>query len=585
MNLASIQQTLTAEYSPWERLTLADRFDRLVERYADRPLVMTEARDWSYSEVSKASESVAAGLLALGIRRREHVAMIMANYPEYIIIRLALARIGAVAVPLNFGLKADENAYLLRQSDSVCLITMDRYRDQDYLAQLDEIAPGWRSGSQDGLPRLREVVVLPTGTDSEAVPRTYADVVELAASVPPEDVWQRQQESAFPDEVADILFTSGTTSRPKGAMLTHDMLWRSAMSTAYGRGYEDGWRLFVPIPLYHVFGYVEGLLGAMIVGGAIIPQVQFDPAQALRLMAGKQATEALFVPTILLTLLKQPELDSMDMPALRSLFCASAPAPVWLWEKAKDVFGLEEVHTGYGMTEVSAATVETRPGDPVQVVSSRVGAVLPGGPGGLEEFGGANTQYKTVDPMTGEDLPEGAEGELACRGNTVTRGYYAMPIETAEVIDKDGWLRTGDLGRIHPDGLIELTGRSKDLYKLNGENIIPREIEDMLCTHEAVEQAFVVGVPDERSGEIGVAFIVPRAGATVDPEDLRGYVGERLSRHKVPHSVLFLSPEELPTTTSGKVQKFRLRERAVSSLGRSALVEQMTGGGGSRAGQ
>ncbi|MCO7218552.1 class I adenylate-forming enzyme family protein [Klenkia sp. PcliD-1-E] len=580
MNRAAAQKQLDSDYSPWERLTLADRFDRLAERYSDRPLIMTDDRDWSYTEVSAASRRVAAGLLALGVERREHVAMIMANYAEYIVVRLAIARIGAVAVPLNFALKADELAYLLRQSDSACLITMDSFRGVDHLAELDTVAPGWRSGRQESLPRLRHTIVFETGAGSGAAPCTLNALMEMGNAIDQAVVDARQAESAYPEEVADILYTSGTTNLPKGVMLTNDMLWRSAMATAYGRRYADGWRLFFPMPLYHVFGYVEGMLGAMLVGGAVIPQVQFDPVEALRLMTDKQANEALFVPTILLALINEPGLATTDLSSLRSIFCASAPAPVWLWERAKEAFGLDEMHTGYGMTEVSAATIATRPGDAVEIVSSRVGAVLPGGPGGLPEFGGANTQYKTVDPSTGADLPDGVEGELSCRGNIVTRGYYAKPSETAEVIDKDGWLRTGDLGRIHADGLVELTGRSKDLYKLNGENVIPQEIEDVLASHDAVEQAFVVGVPDIRSGEVGVAFVILRPEMSVDAEHLRAHVADRLARHKVPYAVLFTTAADLPTTASGKVQKFRLRERAVQELGRSDLVSQMTGGGG-----
>jgi len=583
MSLMDARAQLDEAFGPWERLTLADRFDELAGRFADRPLVLTQDRDWTYAEVQAASMRLSAGLLAIGVGRRDHVAMIMANYPEYVIVRLAIARVGAVAVPLNYALKADENAYLLRQSDSAFLITMDRFRDEDYLRQLDTIAPGWRTRSQTALPELREVVVFPTGTAVPDVPLTLEGVEAAGADVSDDDVMTRQRQSAYPDEVADILYTSGTTALPKGVMLTHDMLWRSAMSTAWGRGYQDGWRLFFPMPLYHVFGYVEGLLAGMLVGGAVIPQVQYDPQQALRLMSDKRATEALFVPAILMALLNEGNLDSFDLTPLQSIFCASSPAPVHLWERAKTAFSIEEVHTGYGMTEVSAATLATRPGDSVQSVSTRVGAVLPGGPGGLPEFGGANTQYKTVDPIDGSNLPPGAEGELACRGNIVTRGYYGKPVETSEVIDKDGWLRSGDLGRIHPDGLVELTGRSKDIYKLNGENVIPKEIEEVLGAHPAVEQAFVVGVPDELCGEVGVAFVAFRSGQSATEDELRQHVRERLARHKVPHAVLFVGPGQLPTTVSGKIQKFRLRDMAISSLGRADVGSLMTGGGGAQA--
>jgi len=459
---------------------------------------------------------------------------------------------------------------------------MDRFRDQDYLAQLDAIVPGWRdrdASARDGTapaPRLRHVVVFPTGGDAPGGVLTLEALQARGEQVSTDDVTRRQRESAYPDEVADILYTSGTTSLPKGVMLTHDMLWRSALSTAYARGYEDGRRIFFPMPLYHVFGYVEGLLAAILVGGAIVPQLIFDPTAALRLIADKRVSEALFVPSALVALLHAETLEQFDLSALRSVFCASAPAPVWLWEQVQRDLGLEEVHTGYGMTEVSAATVATRQGDSIETVASTVGRVMPGGPGGLDEFGGANTQYKVIDPISGEDLADGAEGELVCRGNIVTRGYYRKPIETAEAIDGDGWLRSGDLGRIRPDGSIELTGRSKDIYIVNGENVTPKESEECLGRHPAVEQAFVVGVPDERRGEVGVAWVVRKAGADPSPEELLDHVREHLARHKVPAHVLFIDVADLPTTASGKIQKFRLRERAIVDLALGTVQDTMS---------
>ncbi len=254
-----------------------------------------------------------------------------------------------------------------------------------------------------------------------------------------------------------------------------------------------------------------------------------------------------------------------DVSSLRAVMSAAAPAPARLWRAVREELGVEEVVTGYGMTETSAATPCTMPAGPLELVSTTVGVAKPGGVAGDPALGGRVVAYKTVDPLTGADLPEGAEGELAARGPIVTRGYYRKPEETAAVLDADGWLRSGDLGRVGPDGSLVLTGRSSELYKCGGELVAPKEVEDVLTTHPAVAQAYVVGIPDERMGEVGCAWVV--ADGEVDPEALLGRCRERLARFKVPAHVLLLGTEELPTTATGKVQKFLLADRALARLG------------------
>lgn len=285
------------------------------------------------------------------------------------------------------------------------------------------------------------------------------------------------------------------------------MLLRSAFASCLTRAVEDGRRIYFPLPLYHIFAIELGFLVVTFVGGAIVPHVQFTPHDALELMEKSRANDFLCVPSILLAVLNHPDLKKYDLSSLRATMCAATPAPVPLWQRAVDELGLQELCTGYGMTEVSGASTLTSPGDPVEIMATRVGRIVVSNSSGLPEFGNRNIQYKVVDPFTGADLPPGTEGEWVCRGNMVTRGYYKRPQENADLIDKDGWLRTGDLGIIHPDGLFQITGRSKEIYKISGENVSPKEVEEVISTHPKVNQVYVLGVPDRNMGEVGVAFI------------------------------------------------------------------------------
>lgn len=562
------RKELETRFPFWDRLTLGDRFDKLVEEYSDREFIYTRKKSYSYREAQKKANQLAKGLLKLGIKPREHVAVAVANYPEFIHLTFALAKIGAVKVSINYRLSSEELAYIVKQSDSVYLITMG---DSKY-DKFGEIIPALFSEVLEGkassqFPKLRKIInfaSLSCNGIKGAV--NLQEVMALGSEVPDAELEQVQALVKYPDEIVDIFYTSGTTGQPKGAMLTHDMLWRSAYGSCLNRAFETGRRIFVPIPFYHVYGYVEGVLAASMVGGTIIPQVKFDVLEALQLMSEGRANDILCVPAIALKLIDSPDLNNFDLSVLRSMYCSATPTPLWMWENIQTVFNVPEIITGYGMTEASGASAQTDPGDPLEVVASRVGRVLPGGCSGLPEFGFKHTQYKVVDPLTGESLPSGSEGELVCRGNIVTKGYYKKPIETSEVIDEDGWLRTGDLGIIHNDGYIELTGRSKEIYKIGGENVAPKEIEQVIEQHPKVLRATVVGVPDWKMGEVGAAFVETKPGELCSVEEIIQYCSQKLAQFKVPKYVVFIKEEELPMTANQKIQKFKLKERAVNEF-------------------
>ena len=558
---ATRRKALEQRYPEWPRRTLASHFEAAAAEFADRPFLIPGDGPLTYREVWDRAQELARALLALGVRRREHVALLMANVPEFVTLKLAVSMIGAVSVPLNSMLKRDELAYVLDQSDARWLF-------------LHETVGGNRHAEavSEALAEVPEeirvhVVCIPTeGGDVDPTFLRWDDVRARAGDATAEQLAARRSESEYPDEVADIIYTSGTTGEPKGVLLTHDMLLRCAFSSALSRAFEDGRRVFTALPLYHVFAYVEGLLGVTFVGGAMVAPPSFSPRSALELIERHRATDALCVPSMVVAMLNDPELGRFDTSSLDALMCAAAPTPVPVWRQAVEAFGLKELCTGYGGTEATAATVHSEIGDPIEHIASHVGRIKPGGSSGQPEFGGANSQYKVVDPFTGEDLPHGATGELAVRGNFITHGYYKKPQETAAAIDKDGWFRTGDLGRVDEDGYLEFLGRSNEMFKVSGENVAPKEVEEVISQHPAVSQVYVVGIPDSRTTEAGAAFVELKPGHSCERRDIVEWCQQRLARFKVPRRVWFVDAGDWPMTGTGKIQKFKLRQSAAERL-------------------
>ena len=553
LSIAMRQAALRDRFPVWEPLRLDQLLDRMAAEFPDRPLLITDTRTWTYAEVRDWSVQVAAGLVASGVRPGDHVGLLMANHPDFVAIKFGIARAGAVAVPINFLNRQDELGYVLGQSDAVFLFTMDRFRDLDYLGFLDGLAPGWETaGGGSRFPRLRTIVVLP-GADAPARPEilTFDAFCRSAGPLPLVD-------HPGPTANSDIIYTSGTTGPPKGVMLTHDMLLRTAFGSTYGRAFEDGRRILFSLPMYHVYGYVEGLLAALFVGGAIIPQLKFDAADTLAGVERHRATDILLIPTMTLALLDAVQARSYDLSSLHSMLSSGGRSPAYIWQQIFDRLGPDELTTGYGMTEVTASATVTRPDDPMERLLTTNGRLRDVGPAADPELDGRLVVYRVVDPETGAVLPPDETGELQARGIGVTAGYYNKPAETAAAFTADGWLHTGDLGRLDRDGYILLVGRLKESYRCGGEQVLPSEIEDLLVTHPAVLQAHVVPLPDERMGEIGVACVVLRPEPATTPEELIAFCASRLARFKVPRHVLPIRVEEIPTTPSGRARKFLL---------------------------
>jgi fatty-acyl-CoA synthase len=558
---SSVQErraALETRYPSWPMTTVDRHLARVADEFPDRPLVMTDNRLWTYQEVNDRAERLAAGLRACGVVPGDRVALVMANHPEFVPLVMAVWRLGAAAIPVNYLFKAQELAYVVGQSCCRVVVTMDAFRGLDYVASFDEFAPGWRDGTCTDFPDLARVVVM------GSAPEGVLDLDALAAIG---DAGAVGFSPATPTDAAVVMYTSGTTGLPKGVIQTHDGLLRTAYSTAHHRAFEDGRRILFALPLYHAFGLVEGFLASTFVGGAIIPQLAFDPGATLAGIERHRASDALMVPTMSVAILEHPTRHDFDLSSMRSVLAAAAPTPVWVWQQLRDLLNVDEVCTGYGMTETTASTTLTCPGDPLDVVNGTVGRPKIAGRAGLEQFGGAAVEYATVDPFTGSLLPPGEEGELVARGPTTTPGYFANVVETEKLLLPDGWVRSGDLGRIRADGYLELTGRSKELYKSGGELVAPTEVETVLVEHEAVAQAYVVGLPDDRWGEIGCAWLVLNPGAAEpSPADIVEWCRPRLAKFKLPRHVMFLAADALPTTPTGKVQKFRLVTMAQQRL-------------------
>ena len=556
------QQALWRRYPVWLPRTLDALLDAVAAEFPDRPFVITDQRSWSYREIQAWSERIAAGLVGAGVQPGDHVALLLANYPEFVAVKFAIARAGAVAVPINFLNRRDELGYALQQSDAVLLVTMDRFRNLEYLHFLDDLAPGWEHrGGGTTLPRLRRVVVFATG-DAPA----RAGVTALAGFGSDAPPWQPVPHPG-PLSNADIIYTSGTTGSPKGVMLTHDMMLRAAFGSTYGRAFEDARRIVFSLPMYHVYGYVEGLLAAMFVGGSVVPQLRFDPAETLRAIAHHQATDVLLVPTMTLAVLDEARKNRYDLSSLHAVISSGGRSPATIWQQIFELLQPTELTAGYGMTEVTASSTVTRPDDPVERLRTTNGRLRDVGPAGDPANDGRLVVYRVVDPDTGRELAPGQVGELQARGLGVTAGYYNKPEASAAAFTADGWLHTGDLGSLDSEGYLTLAGRLKESYRCGGEQVLPSEIEDLMVTHPAVLQAHLVPVPDDRMGEVGVAYVVLREQPTATPAELIAFCAQRLARFKVPRHVLPIRAEDIPATPSGRARKFLLVQMAIKTLG------------------
>ena len=514
---------------------------------------------WTYQEYRERANAVAKGLLALGLNKGDHIAVWAANLPEWPLLQMAAAKTGLVLVTINPALRASEVEYILKQGDVVALFFMARIRDHDCLATMRSMTtPGAGNGevTSERLPMLRYMSLVgapPAGLLEQERwrPTLFQEMVIGGAQVSVAALAERQA-SVTPFDPAMILYTSGTTGFPKGAVLTHRNVLNNSWLAIRRVGVEQGAHACALVPFFHVFGCVGSILAELALGGTLHPLLAFDPLKAMQIISSEHCRLTGGVPTMLIALLQHPDFSKYDLSWLKQVVCAGAPVPVALMEQVKEKIGAD-VAIAFGQTENSGSMTLTLPDDPFELKAATVGIPLP------------HTEVKIIDPVSGEVVPVGERGEICCRGYLVMQGYYNMPGRTAEAIDAEGWLHTGDLATMDARGYVNIVGRLKDMVIRGGENIFPREIEEFLIRHPKVADVQVLGVPDKFFGEELLAVVLPITGVELTEEELREYCEGQISHQKIPRYFQFV--ESYPMTASGKVQKFILRENAIKALG------------------
>jgi fatty-acyl-CoA synthase len=516
-----------------------------VERFPDREALVSvhQSVRYSYCDFAGEVERVALGLLALGIEKGDRVGIWAPNCVEWTILQFASARVGAILVNINPAYRPGEFEFAMSHSGVRMLVTAARFKTSDYLEMLASV--------RAALPALERVVTI-DGDRASATDLVWSDLVAASTGAEPEQLAAREQELDADDPI-NIQYTSGTTGRPKGATLTHHNIVNNAYAMAEILGYTEADRVCIPVPLYHCFGMGVGNLGCVTVGATMVyPAATFDPVSTMQAVQDERCTSLYGVPTMWIAQLEHPRFAEFDLTSLRTGLMGGSPCPIEVMKRAVSDMHASEVCIVYGMTETAPISFITRRDDDLERRVSTVGRVMP------------NVEAKIVDPITGHSVARGTAGEVCTRGYVVMRGYWNDPAATADAVDSGGWMHTGDLGVIDNEGYLNIVGRMKDLVIRGGENIYPREIEEVLFQHAAVGSAQVIGVPDTLYGEELMAWVIVREGATVDEDELRAFCRARLAHFKVPRYWQFVT--EFPMTVTGKVQKFKMRELAIESL-------------------
>lgn len=548
------------------KITIGGLVDEMASRFPvnDALVYHEQGIRYSYEEFRQVCNRAAKGFMKLGLNKGDKISIWANNVPEWVISQFSTGKMGAVLVTVNTNYRAFELEYLLKQSDSNTLMLIEGIVGKEYLdivyellPELKECKPGELKSPK--LPLLKNVVFL--GKEKHPGMFTWDEVMEMAEGVSDNDLKVRQ-DSMDPYDVINMQYTSGTTGFPKGVMLTHTNLIGNAISLAECMNFSEKDRLCIPVPFFHCFGCVLGTLTCVVSGATMVPVVAFKAQKVLETIEKEKCTAIHGVPTMFIAELEEMNKKQYDTSSLRTGIMAGAPCPIEVMKAVVNKMGAGEICITYGQTEASPGITMTRTIDPIELRVSTVGKALP------------NVEVKIVDPATGETVDPGVQGELCTRGYHVMKGYYNMPEATASAIDKEGWLHTGDLAVMDEKGYCKITGRLKDMIIRGGENIYPREIEEFLYTNTKVKDVQVVGVPSAKYGEEVAAFIQLKVGETATEEEIKEFCKERISRFKIPAFVFFV--DQYPTTASGKIQKYKLREQATKSLDREKDAKIVT---------
>lgn len=539
------------------KITVGDLLDWIADKYSDHDAVLYTDRPFrkSYGEFRELCNQVAKGFMAMGIQKGDHVAIWATNYPEWLLAMFATAKIGAVLVTVNTNYKIFEAEYLLRQSDAKTLILIEGFKDCNYVDIINELCPGIKDAKpgelqEPALPFLKNIIYV--GDKKHSGMFNWEDLYKLAESVSDEELRKRQASLEVHD-VINMQYTSGTTGFPKGVMLTHYNIVNNGMSIGDCMNFTHEDKLCIPVPFFHCFGCVLAVMACVTHGATMVPIEYYQPVKVMEAVQNEGCTAVHGVPTMFIAMLEHSEFHRFQFPKLRTGIMAGSPCPVKVMQQVVDRMGMKEITIAYGQTEASPVCTQTRTYDSIELRVSTVGSALP------------HIECKVVDPETNQDVPFGVPGEFVARGYNVMKGYYKMPEATAQAIDSEGWLHTGDLATVDEHGYFKITGRIKDMIIRGGENIYPKEIEEFLYTHPFIKDVQVVGVPSKEYGEEVLACIILKEGEVLTAEEVKIFVKGHMARHKTPRYVQFV--DQFPMTASGKIQKYKLREMAVIELG------------------
>ena len=547
----------------WEKnrlidLTFPQVLDRMVEEFPDRLAFKYTTLDYTrtYYEFRRDVDTFARSLISMGVKAGHHVAVWATNVPQWYIAFWAVTKIGAVLVTMNTAYKIHEAEYLLKQSDTHTLILVDGFRDSNYSAIIAELCPeleNTKTGEplhSKRLPFLRNVITV--GFQQKGC-MTWEDAIARANMVPVEEVYRRAA-AVDKDDVCNMQYTSGTTGFPKGVMLTHYNVVNNGKYIGDRMDLSTADRMMIQVPMFHCFGMVLSMTASMTHGATLLPLPYFSPKPALACIHNEHITTFNGVPTMFIALMQHPDFEKTDFSHMRIGIMAGSNCPADLMkEAAMGRMQMKEIVSVYGQTEASPGCTMSTYSDSLEVRTETVGSAF------------ANVECKIVDPETGEDCPDGVNGEFVARGYNIMKGYYKMPKATASAIDADGWLHTGDLACRRPDGNYLITGRLKDMIIRGGENIYPKEIEEFIYTCPKVSDVQVIGVPDERYGEEIMACIILKEGETMTEKEMKDYITAHMARHKVPRYIDFV--DSFPMNAAGKILKYKMREAAVEKLG------------------
>ena len=536
--------------------TLGDVFEDQVALYPDQDFVIYPDRDlrFTFRQFDERVNNLAKGLLAIGIKKGDHVGIWATNVPDWLTFLFATAKIGAVLVTVNTAYKTHELEYLMDQADLTTLCLIDGFRDSDYVNMVYELVPELRTAERGKLeskkfPFLKNVIFI--GQQKHRGMFNTQEILLLGSHVDDREL-ENAKKSLDCHDVINMQYTSGTTGFPKGVMLTHHNIVNNGLTIGNNQKLTHKDRLCLCVPLFHCFGLVLGMMAVVTRGMSVVVVEQFDPLLVLASVQKEKCTALYGVPTMFIAELNHPMFKMFDLSSLRTGIMAGSLCPIEVMRRVTEDMYMKEITSVYGLTETSPGMTQSKTDDPLEVRVSTVGSMFPG------------VDVKVLDPDTGEECPIEVQGEMCCKGYNVMKGYYKNPEATAQIIDRNGYLHSGDLGIKDANGNFRITGRIKDMIIRGGENIYPREIEEFLRAMPAIKDIQVAGVPSPKYGEEVGAFIILHDGASLTEEEVIDFCRGNISRYKIPKYVFFV--KEFPLTASGKIQKFKLKDVGVALL-------------------